>query len=172
MKKQLLVDGYNVLRSGTLYAHIGGDDHTHDAFNSARQALINDVAAFAGRNWRATVVFDGGGNPASRGEAQKVAGVEVIFSPAGTSADSVIEERARKAAEAGAEVLVVTSDAHTQWTVLGGKVTRMSAADFCFEAAIIHEGMEPTSPNPTPKTTLGERLDPQTRAKLNEKLRR
>ena len=68
-KKLLIVDGYNVLRSGSRYQRIDDPDYTDDWFNTARDALVNDVINFAGREWRAIVVFDGGGNAFSAGEA-------------------------------------------------------------------------------------------------------
>ncbi|MDR1015623.1 MAG: NYN domain-containing protein [Coriobacteriales bacterium] len=169
----LLVDGYNVLRSGSAYAHLteGVPDHTHDAFNVARQALVTDVATFAGREYEATVVFDGGGNPHSTGEARKVAGIQVVFSSAGVSADSVIEELARAAAGQGREVLVVTSDAATQWTVLGRKVTRMSAAGFAEEMQGIRRDIEEAVCEQAGKRTLAGRLDEDVRAALERMAR-
>jgi predicted RNA-binding protein with PIN domain len=169
----LLVDGYNVLRSGGGYTHLTTEtpDHTHDAFNLARQALIADVATFAGRDLEATIVFDGGGNPASTGEPRTVAGITVIFSPANTSADSVIEELARAAVERGREVLVVTSDAATQWTVLGNKVTRMSAAGFIGEMGGIRQEMGEAAEQQKGKYTLAERLDGDVREVLERMAR-
>jgi predicted RNA-binding protein with PIN domain len=166
--KVLLVDGYNVLRSGGAYSHLteGMPDHTHDAFNLARQTLVTDVATFAGREYEATIVFDGGGNPQSSGEPREVAGIRVIFSAAGTSADSVIEELARTAVERGREVLVVTSDAATQWTVFRGKVTRMSAAGFVDEMRGIRREVVEAADAQATKRTLADRLDPTTRAAL------
>ncbi|MDR1713109.1 MAG: NYN domain-containing protein [Coriobacteriales bacterium] len=169
--KLLLVDGYNVLRSGSRYRQLAAaanqPDHTHDAFNSARQTLISDVATFAGSEWRAVVVFDGGGNPSSDGQPRQVAGVEVIFSAAGKSADAVIEGLAHQAASAGEEVLVVTSDAATQWTVLGRGVTRMSAEGFCAEmGGVQREVVERAEQERLVKTTLAERLEPGTREAL------
>ena len=38
-KKLLIVDGYNVLRSGSRYREITGPDYTDDAFNTAREIL-------------------------------------------------------------------------------------------------------------------------------------
>ena len=52
-KKLLLVDGYNVLRSGSRYREITGPDYTDDAVNTARERLVNDVVNYAGRDWRA-----------------------------------------------------------------------------------------------------------------------
>ena len=171
--KTLLVDGYNVLRSSGQYAHLleAMPDHTHDAFNLAREALIADVATFAGREFEATLVFDGGGNPGSVGEPMKVAGITVVFSPAGVSADSVIEELALKAVGLGREVLVVSSDASLQWTVLRGKVTRMSAVGFCEEMQGVHQEVEEAAERQMNKRTLGERLDSRTRAALERMAR-
>ena len=168
--KVLLVDGYNVLRSSDYYSHLTewAPDHTDDPFNAARQALISDVATFAGRDYRATVVFDGGGNPLSTGEAENIAGIEVIFSPAGTSADSVIESLAHKAVEQGREVLLVTSDAATQWTALRGRLTRMSAAGSAHEMHGIAEDLHDANSRPGQggKRILADRLDNATREKL------
>lgn len=45
--KLLIVDGYNVLRSGQRYVHMRREeDYTHETFNKVREALISDVAAF------------------------------------------------------------------------------------------------------------------------------
>jgi predicted RNA-binding protein with PIN domain len=169
----LLVDGYNVLRSSGAYSHLTAEtpDHTHDAFNRARQTLISDVATFAGRDFEATVVFDGGGNPASTGEPRIIAGVAVVFSPAGTSADSVIEGLARAAVEKGREVLVVTSDAATQWTVLGKKVTRMSAAGFVDEMTGVHQEVREVAERQGGKRTFAERIDSATREALERMVR-
>jgi predicted RNA-binding protein with PIN domain len=166
--KVLLVDGYNVLRSSGLYSHLRdvSPDYTHDAFNLARQTLISDVATFAGREYEATIVFDGGENPQSTGEPQAVAGLQVIFSPWGTSADSVIERHARTAVERGKTVVVVTSDAATQWTVLGDRVIRMSAVGFAEEMRAVRQELTEAAEQQIAKQTLAQRLDPATREQL------
>ena len=123
--KVLLVDGYNVVRCTPPYRELAAED-----LASAREALVSDVAAYAQSEWDATVVFDGGGNPESTGIPHRVAGITVVFSRYGHTADSVIESLARAARERGAHVEVVTSDAQTQWTVLGGRVVRRSSAEF------------------------------------------
>ena len=110
-KKLLIVDGYNVLRSGSRYQRIDDPDYTDDWFNTARDALVNDVINFAGREWRAIVVFDGGGNAFSAGEATSLGGVRIVFSPAGQSADKVIEKLAHDA-RAPVETLVVSATRH------------------------------------------------------------
>lgn len=178
--KTLLVDGYNVIRAGFLYEQLTQrtPDHSQDAFNAAREALLSDVVGFAGREYAATVVFDGAANPSSRGERQRFGTVEYLFSPYGTTADTVIEDLAHKAAEANREVLVVSSDATLQWTVFGHKVVRMSAAGFCEELEAVRKGLEevttPGSPGvytPAKKNTLADRINPQIRAELARRAR-
>ena len=108
--KILIVDGYNVLRSGSRYRSMRhAPDYTFEKYNQVREALISDVAAFAGSEYRSvTVVFDGGDNPESAGKTQRIGVVKVVFSPYGSSADKVIEKLAHDAREKNFEVLVVT----------------------------------------------------------------
>ena len=166
-KKLLIVDGYNVLRSGSRYQRIAGPDYTDDAFNAAREALVNDVVNFAGRDWRAIIVFDGAKNQFSTGEAQSVGGVRIVFSPAGQSADKVIEKLAHDARERQVETLVVTSDATIQDTVFGFGVDRMSANGFSREIALYYEDAHlDETPKVAQKNTVSARIDPSTLAKL------
>ena len=166
-KKLLIVDGYNVLRSGSRYQRIDDPDYTDDWFNTARDALVNDVINFAGREWRAIVVFDGGGNAFSAGEATSLGGVRIVFSPAGQCADKVIEKLAHDARERQVETLVVSSDATIQDTVFGFGVDRMSADGFSRAVNLhVHESRLDDAPKVAVKNTVAERLNPDVRAKL------
>ena len=166
-KKLLLVDGYNVLRSGSRYRQITGPDYTDDSFNTAREALINDVVNYAGRDWRAVIVFDGGSNEFSTGEAESVGGVRIMFSPSGQSADKVIEKLAHDARERQVETLVVTSDATIQDTTFGFGVDRMSADGFSREVGMYYEEARlDETPKVAQKNTVASRIDPVTLAKL------
>lgn len=166
-KKLLIIDGYNVLRSGSRYKAIAGPDYTDDAFNRARETLINDTVNFAGREWSSIIVFDGGKNRYSQGDLETVGGVRIMFSPSGQSADKVIEKLAHDARARGLETLVVTSDATVQDTVFGGGVDRMSANDFSWEINSLHaEARRDASPQVSQKNTMAERLSPEMRAKL------
>lgn len=166
-RKLLIVDGYNVLRSGSRYQHIAGPDYTHDAFNRAREALINDVVSYAGRDMRAIIVFDGADNIQSTGETEVIGGVRIMFSPAGQSADKVIEKLAYDAKLRLVETIVVTSDASIQDTVFGGGVDRMSANGFSREIEMLNEDVHrDESPSVATKNTLAERLSPQMRERL------
>ena len=158
-KKLLIVDGYNVLRSGSRYKRITSPDYTDDAFNTARERLINDVVNYAGRDWRAIVVFDGAHNEFSRGEVQTVGGIQILFSPAGQSADKVIEKLAHDARERMVEALVVTSDATIQDTVFGGGIDRMSAEGFSHEVAMYYdEARLDETPKVARKNTVADRI--------------
>ncbi|PNV68740.1 NYN domain-containing protein [Enteroscipio rubneri] len=166
-KKLLIVDGYNVLRSGSRYRDIAGPDYTDDSFNTAREALVNDVIGYAGRDWRAIIVFDGGRNEFSTGEAESVGGVRIMFSPSGQSADKVIEKLAHDARERQVETLVVTSDATVQDTVFGGGVDRMSADGFSHEVSMLYEEARlDETPKVAEKNTVAARIDADTLAKL------
>lgn len=129
----LLVDGYNVLRSGSRYSYIHTPDYTDDVFNTARENLINDVINYAGSEMEAIIVYDGEHSEHATETVEVVGDVKIIFSPKGQSADRVIEKLSHDARERGVETLVVTSDATIQDTVFGGGVDRMSAEGFCRE---------------------------------------
>lgn len=157
----LLVDGNNVIRAHRRYSSQTGD------FSTVRSALVADVAAFAQGEYRATVVFDGVGVSGKVGEVERHAGIDVIFSGAGTEADSIIERLAREARQSGERVTVVTSDATTQWTVLGEGVTRMSAVGFVDELAVTDRSWGERTQTSPGKLTLGDRLDPETYERLS-----
>ncbi len=167
-RKLLIVDGYNVLRSGARYAHMRRlPDYEHVPFNMVREKLISDVAAFAGHEYKAIIVFDAAANPSDAGKTQQIGGVKVVFSPAGQSADHVIERTAHDAAEKGLEVMVVTSDADIQDTVFGGGVDRMSADGFSFEIDDLHyEASLDKQVRTKRRATVAERIDEDTLAKL------
>ncbi|MBQ6454219.1 MAG: NYN domain-containing protein [Coriobacteriales bacterium] len=165
MARILLVDGYNVIRSSHLYDYLDNPDHSgrEAGLNAVREALISDVAAFSRGYYDVTIVFDGGGNPVPQPRYQNLAGIKVVFSRAGASADSVIERLAMEARERDDEVLVVSSDANLQWTVMGGKVTRMSAAGFERElkrsTSVLGDDIRSSSGSG--KMTLASRIDPK-----------
>lgn len=167
-KKMLIVDGYNVIRSGSRYVHMQNtEDYTHDRFNRVREALISDVAAFAGSEYRAVIVFDAAENEESAGKSETVGGVRVMFSPFGSSADKVIEKLAYDARVRNIETLVVTSDATIQDTVFGGGVDRMSANGFSREMDDLHdEDVRDAALVTTHKSTVAQRVSPEVLQKL------
>lgn len=157
----LIVDGYNVIRQTPPYSHLAEHD-----LDSARAALISDVAAFAQGEYVATVVFDGHNNPLSKGLAHQIAGVTVVFSRYGIEADSVIELLARAARERGDTAVVVTSDAQMQWAVMGGGVGRMSSAEFSGELRDGGAEWREHAPAGSSRGRIEERIDPVTASTL------
>jgi len=158
----LIVDGYNVIRQTPPYRELAEND-----LEVARAALVSDVAAFAAGEWQATVVFDGHLNPSSDGARHRVSNVTVIFSRFRMEADAVVESLARAARERGDETVVVTSDAQTQWAVLGGSVSRMSSAEFAGELRADHAAWQEHNPAGSTRGLLEDRVDARTREKLD-----
>lgn len=152
----LIVDGYNVMRSGERYATLAEED-----IDVARARLVADVAAYVQGEQEALVVFDGAGNPHSDGRPHNVIGVEVVFSRFGTDADSVVEQAVSMHRSAGHEVTVVTSDAQTQWAVMGGGVARMSSTGFLAELAGDEAELAQSNPSGSASSTVSERVDPE-----------
>jgi predicted RNA-binding protein with PIN domain len=160
--RTLIVDGYNVIHQTPPYSHIAERD-----LDSARIALVSDVAAFAHGEFKATIVFDGHNNPHSDGLTHTIASVNVVFSRHGIDADSVIESMSRAAREAGEDVTVVTSDAQLQWTVLGGGVARMSADEFGGEIKAEDAQWRDHAPAGSVKGRLEDRIDESVRDRLS-----
>ena len=166
-----VVDGYNIIHATPKYEKLiydrSDDPYTSDVFDAARMALIADVAAFAQGSYEAVIVFDGGDNQFSTGEVEIIGGVRIMFSPAGTSADKVIEKLAHDARVRNVETMVVTSDATIQDTVFGGGIDRMSANGFSREVGMYYEDVHlDETPKVALKRTLGDRIKPDILEKL------
>jgi predicted RNA-binding protein with PIN domain len=158
--RELIIDGYNVIHAVPRYAALLEHDPA-----GARDRLVNDVASFAAGAWKAVVVFDGAGGSGFEPEADTTE-VRVVYSPAGSDADTIVEALARDVRERGADAVVVTSDATTQWTVLGPGILRMSAREFADEMtgdlAESRELMRSGSAN----STIDMRIDADVRSSL------
>ncbi|MEN6430404.1 MAG: NYN domain-containing protein [Coriobacteriales bacterium] len=160
--RRLIVDGYNVIGAEEKYRRLASAD-----VDAARARLVEDVAPLVSEDRHVIVVFDGAGNPSSDGTPHHVAGVTVIFSRAGQRADTLIEALARRFKERAEETLVVTSDAQTQWAVMGGPVTRMSSAEFVNELLEEAECRRGGFESGARRSRLEERIDPGVRAVLS-----
>ena len=118
----LLIDGYNLARSGALPLE---EDPLSEA---GRQELCGLLARYAAaKGFLLTVVFDGRG--AGRPERSRTAfkGGTALFSSAFESADDVIREMARNAP---AGTVVVTSDRGLAGTLPSRSVTVVSCEEF------------------------------------------
>ncbi len=100
----IIVDGYNSVHKLPELLQLMERD-----LYLARRGLVRMLEKVIPRSAdRITIVFDGSGNKLER-DLMETSPVEILYSPAGDSADSVIE---RMVAEADnpREILVVTSD--------------------------------------------------------------
>jgi len=170
----LVVDGYNVMGATPRYAHLI-DEKTNpreldtDPFVRAREALVSDVAAFAQGSYEAVIVFDGAGNLSPERPEVRTAGVRLVFSQTGESADEVIERLVTQARQAGRPVSLVTSD-NTVRATAGGTapgVTRLSSSLLVHEIEVVDAEVERAREERTHQhLTLGDRLSEDERRKL------
>jgi predicted RNA-binding protein with PIN domain len=113
------------------------------------------------------VVFDGGANEHSRGLPHTAAGITVMFSRYGMDADTVVEGMAREEREKGVPTEVVTSDAQTQWAVLGGSVVRRSSVEFADELRSTERDWREYSKRRGARGRVEDLIDPAVRATLS-----
>ena len=173
----LVVDGYNVIYGTPRYQRLidegSGKRRDHDPFDRAREALVGDVAAFAQGRYEPVIVFDAAGNLNPEHPELRRAGVRMIFSPTGVSADTVIEKLVTECRQKMREVTVVTSDNTIRATVGGIPVTYISSSLLAHEIEVLDvERVVEASERSYSKLTVKDRLDPKTLAKLNALLGR
>lgn len=124
MRDLLLVDGYNVMNTGTTYRGLKESD-----LESARVCLVEDVAAYAKlADVEAVVVFDASKQRGSSQRTSSVLGVRVVFTKEGATADAAIERMAH-GARRDRRVVVATSDYAQQKTIFADGVLRMPSAE-------------------------------------------
>lgn len=167
----LVVDGYNVMRASSRYDLLidKTTDPKHfdtDPFDRARERVIADVAAYAQKKYECYLVFDGGNNLSDIPRETKTAGIHVVYSRAGETADDVIERLVYLAHQQDREVVLVTSDMTIRQTVASGVAT-LSAQLLVGELHVGDEARDACASVPTTsKMTLEERISPEARAKL------
>ena len=179
----LVVDGYNVIYGTTRYeklidehagagaladvTHLSRDPYGHDPFERAREALISDVAAYAQGTYDPVIVFDAAGNLSEERPDFSRAGVRVVFSRTGESADSVIERLASRARRQSRDVLLVTSDNTIRFTVGGVPITTVSSQLLASDIEVVSQDVETARVERThSRMTLEDRLSPEAREKL------
>lgn len=173
----LVVDGYNVIFGTPRYKCLMDEPDPrqldHDPFERARELLVGDVAAFAQGRYEPVIVFDAAGNVNPEHPELRRAGVRMIFSPTGVTADTVIEKLVGECRRQSREVTVVTSDNAIRATVGGIPVTRISSAMLAHEIDVLDSEREvDINDRRHGKLTVEDRLDPKTLAKLNALLGR
>ncbi len=162
------IDGYNVLHKSSELRPLARQD-----LETAREALIDKVAVYcAATGSRVHLVFDGRGQhqPEKVAHHRGVDGLEIIYSPAGLTADAYIERAVYKAAHR-LSLVVVSNDrglrdlcrnmgALTMEADSFIETVREAGRDTSERAAGTHRDSNPAH--------LEERLDPATVARLEQ----
>jgi len=122
MGHHLIVDGYNLARSGALFL---SEDPAGPEGREELCALLSGYAM--GKGFRLTVVFDGRGAEGPQRSRQSFKGGTAVFSSRTESADDVIRDLSRGAP---AGTIVVTSDRGLGGTLRGREATVVSCEEF------------------------------------------
>ena len=171
-RELLVVDGYNVIHKSDRYLSRMDETAAGDPFEQAREQLIADVAAYAKGRYEAVIVFDAAGNVSPERPDLSKAGVRLVFSPTGESADAVIERLVTEQRQLPRAVTVVTSDQTIRATVGGVPVTRVSSdvlVSDMGELAVEYE--RANAERQRPHMRVEDRIDPAVREKLWRMLR-
>ena len=171
-RELLVVDGYNVIYKSERYLARMDETAAGDPFEQARELLVADVAAYAKGRYEAVIVFDAAGNVSPERPELTRAGVRLIFSPTGETADAVIERLVSEERRRPRAVTVVTSDNTIRATVGGVPVTRVSSDVLVANLATLNAEYErANAERQRPHMTLEDRIDPAAREKLWRMLR-
>lgn len=157
----LILDGYNII--GAL------DRYRQDSLAAARELLTNDTLKAAGWTGREIIlVFDAHRSPDGE-KVELLAGgaVRVIYSAPGKSADDVIE---RLLDNVSGPSTVYTGDFALQRTALARGAARATPREF---GNLLDELPALTRhPQTRRRSSIGDRLSPEVRQKLEEVRRR
>ena len=171
-REVLGVDGCSVVYECARYLARMDETADGDPFEQARDLLVADVAAYAKGRYEPVIVFDAAGNVSPERPDLSKAGVRLVFSPAGESADTVIERLVTEARLAPQAVTVVTSDNTIRATVGGIPVTRVSSDVLVTNMdALDVEYRQANAERQTQHMRLEDRIDPAAREKLWRLLR-
>ena len=167
MSPVLVVDAYNVI-------HDWWSPGNSLELGMCRDRLLGDLASYAAmQQVRTIVVFDAHQVP-TKAVQESHSGLEVHYSAADETADTVIERLCFTLCDAGETVTVATSDRLQALVVFGKGVYRLSARSLLKEVdRSREEARQATKAKKRQEKSvrLEHTLDDETRAKL-EKLRR
>lgn len=120
----VLIDGYNVINSWGLLSELKDIE-----LAEARDKFADLMADYAGyKNLDLFIVFDAY-MVKSEFVMEKKAGITIVFTDEGETADSFIEKKAYEFLRLGKDVFVVTGDLHEQFTILGMGAYRITPGE-------------------------------------------
>ena len=171
-RELLVVDGYNVIFKSARYLARMDETVAGDPFEQARDLLVADVVAYAKGRYEPVIVFDAAGNVSPERPDLSKAGVRMVFSRTGESADAVIERIVTEQRLLPRAVTVVTSDRTIRATVGGVPVTRISSDVLVADVnQLTAEYEQANAERQTQHMRLEDRIDPAAREKLWRLLR-
>ena len=171
-RELLVVDGYNVIFKSARYLARMDETVAGDPFEQARDLLVADVAAYAKGRYEPVIGFDAAGNVSPERPDLSKAGVRMVFSRTGESADAVIERIVTEQRLLPRAVTVVTSDRTIRATVGGVPVTRISSDVLVADVnQLTAEYEQANAERQTQHMRLEDRIDPAAREKLWRLLR-
>ena len=171
-RELLVVDGYNVIFKSARYLARMDETVAGDPFEQARDLLVADVAAYAKGRYEPVIVFDAAGNVSPERPDLSKAGVRMVFSRTGESADAVIERIVTEQRLLPRAVTVVTSDRTIRATMGGVPVTRISSDVLVADVnQLTAEYEQANAERQTQHMRLEDRIDPAAREKLWRLLR-
>jgi predicted RNA-binding protein with PIN domain len=167
VKEKLIVDGYNVIYAWPDLANLKDTNLEH-----ARDKLVDMLASYgAYKNYNVIIVFDAHSTPGVDSSYTTAAGVTVVFTSEGETADSYIEKLSYDMIRRGERIYVVTSDWIEQLVVLWAGAYRMSARELLLAvneaAAAMRTGYSQSVINYR-RSELAGRLDHDTVKRLND----
>ncbi|MBU0516440.1 MAG: NYN domain-containing protein [Proteobacteria bacterium] len=164
---KLIIDGYNLIRrSPSLGPAFDADPET------ARRELIGLLALYRKkRGHTVTVVFDAAASVHLGAESSQEAGVRLVYTAQGQTADEAI---VRRTARLGTGAVVVTSDRELARSCERAGAEVMSSAEFeAHVYASLTDAVEPPEDDDEPRTRHDTRKKgPAKRAKKRDRQRR
>ena len=133
----LIVDGYNIIFAWPELKKIASEN-----LDAARSALVHILCNYQGmRGCRVVLVFDAYRMKGNPGSEEKEAGVEIVYTKEGETADAYIEKLSYELGKSH-RVKVATGDALEQIMVLGHGAQRLSARELKWEMEQVRGHMD------------------------------
>ena len=139
MALHIIIDGYNLIRQSPRLKHLD-----HQDIQLGRQTLLEDLALYKkGKRHRITVVFDGANAPVFTQPKDRINGIDILFSRAGESADTIIKRMSTREKD---KALIVSSDRD----IIGFAMSRGAAV-----ISSLHFGEKIARSDPVPDDSSG-----------------
>lgn len=122
----ILIDGYNFIRQVETYKTIEEKGLVY-----GREKFLKELEAYGCRTGHnITVVFDAAGSPCFEESQERYAGIDVIYTQRGVSADQRIVEIVKEHSDAHYDVVVVSADKLVQYGTLQNAGFTLSPREF------------------------------------------